>query len=88
MTELTDKDRDFFEKLANRPADHAIEEDDVVSTNIDVTNDIESKFETELIMPDWYKPWMKTKVGWLNRMPQRPLTKADRRRGRWVDVSL
>ncbi|MBU0792210.1 MAG: hypothetical protein KKC55_17370, partial [Gammaproteobacteria bacterium] len=43
-------------------------------------------------LPDWYKPHMKNKVGWLNGVPQKPLSREDRKReygrGRWVDGSI
>ena len=85
MTVLTDKDRDFFEELANRPADPLVEEDteEVILEEKNITQK-----NPEPKMPDWYQPYMKNRVGWLNGIPQKPLTKADRRRGKWVNVPL
>jgi len=92
MGDITDKDREFFEQLANRPADY-IREEGSNTTKEEIPQETGLKqVDNEPIvvgpkMPDWYLPHMKNKVGWLNGIPQRPLTKADRRRGKWVDVS-
>ncbi len=83
MSEITNEDRDFFEELANRPADHVIEED-IEEVLLEEKNIVQKDSEPKY--PDWYKPWMKDKVGFLNGIPQRPLTKEDRRRGSWKDV--
>ena len=87
MTDITDKDRDFFEELANRPADSLVEEDRVYPLPMPGVSQTNPKLEAEEPkMPDWYRPHMKTRVGWLNGIPQRPLTKLDRRKGKWKDV--
>ena len=84
MTDTTDKDRDFFAELANRPAD--VVEDNITEdpTKEIVIKGIKEEEGPEL--PDWYRPHMRTRVGWLNGIPQRPLTKEDRRKGKWKDV--
>ena len=85
MTDITDKDRDFFEELANRPAD-AVEDDITETTTKEIVIKGIKEEEPGPKLPDWYRPHMKTRVGWLNGIPQRPITKEDRRRGKWKDV--
>ena len=86
MTEITDKDREFFEQLANRPADYVREEGKLYPLPMPGPSHTNPKPIVGPKMPDWYRPYMKNRVGFLNGIPQRPLTKADRRRGKWVDV--
>ena len=91
--EVTDEDRTFFDDLVNRQADQTPERtiinDD--GEEINITRKDETPDEKDPKLPDWYQPHMKNRVGWLNGVPQKPLTKEDRKReygrGRWVDAA-
>ena len=82
-TELTVEDLNYFDELVERPTEKVdIAQKDESSTTEGINT---TQVDEELDLPDWYRPWMKTRVGWLNGVPQRPLTKADYpSRGRWV----
>jgi len=88
--EVTDEDRNFFDDLVGRaPEGIIIEPED--SIDEEVVEKKEEPKEDEPKMPDWYQPHMKNRVGWLNGIPQKPLSREDKKReygrGRWVDVS-
>ena len=88
--EVTEEDRTFFDDLVNRQADQ-VPEKTIISDEgeeINITTKDETPKEDEPKYPDWYKPHMKYRVGWLNGVPQKPLSREDRKReygrGRWV----
>ena len=85
--EVTDEDRTFFDDLVNRTPEGIIAEPEEPI----IEEVVEKKVEPEVIdpkLPTWYKPHMKYRVGWLNGVPQKPLSREDRKReygrGRWV----
>ena len=89
--EVTEEDRTFFDDLVNRtPEGIIVELEDPVTEDV-VEKKVELN-EEDPKLPDWYKPWMKNKVGFLNGIPQKPLSREDRKReygrGRWVDGSI
>ena len=86
MGEITDKDREFFDQLIDRPADYIKEES--IPEDEDGEKDVITKPDN-LKLPDWYQPWMYKRVGWINGMPQMPtnmaLKEPGNSRGRWSD---
>ena len=93
--EVTDEDRTFFDELVDRSVDPDIQEELEFNRGIqkeiteqDKIYQADGSLRIPRKMPDWYQPHMKYRVGWLNGVPQKPLSREDRKReygrGRWV----